>query len=57
VSVEGLDHLQHRLAAIEARPAVQQGVRVPVDMEALTATTARGQGDSIVKRAQTIVQR
>ena len=36
---------------------MQQGMRVPVDMEALTATTARGQGDSIVKRAQTIVQR
>ena len=29
VSVEGLDHLQRWLAAIEARPAVQRGVNAP----------------------------
>ena len=29
VSVDGLDHLQRWMAALEARPAVQRGLRVP----------------------------
>jgi GST-like protein len=29
VSVEGLEHLQRWLAAIEARPAAQRGLAVP----------------------------
>jgi glutathione S-transferase len=29
ISVDGLDHLQRRLAAIAARPAVRKGVTIP----------------------------
>jgi GST-like protein len=56
VPVEGLDHLQRWLAAMEARPACQRGVRVPVDMEALRdAGTDTAQ--DIVKSAQTMLQK
>ncbi len=56
VSVDGLEALQRWTAAIEARPAAQRGVRVPVDLEALR----RGDGEgakTVVASAQRIVQR
>jgi GST-like protein len=56
VSVEGLDHLQRWIEAIQSRPAVQSGVKVPVDMAALRT----GDGEAarkIVEGAQKIVQR
>src|SRR5690606_24965346 len=43
VSVEGLEHLQRWMAALDARPAVQQGLQVPprADDEARQLTTAQ----------------
>jgi GST-like protein len=56
VPVDGLVHLQRWLAALEARPALQRGVRVPIDMEALrNAGTDTAQ--EMVKSAQSILQR
>ncbi|MEI9988105.1 MAG: glutathione binding-like protein [Aliidongia sp.] len=56
VSTEGLDHLQRWLAVMEARPALQKGVRVPVDMEALrNAGTDTAQ--NVVKSAQSMLQK
>lgn len=53
VSLDGLEALQRWMAAIEARPAAQRGVRVPVDMEGL-----RGQGaaQTIVNAAKSVLQ-
>ena len=56
VSVEGLDHLQRWLDAISARPAVQVGVKVPVDMAALRKGDGEG-AKQLVESAKTIVQR
>ena len=56
VSIEGLEALQRWMAAIEARPATQRGVRVPKDLEALR----RGDGEgakTMVAGAQAILQR
>jgi len=56
ISIDGLDHLQRWLKAIEARPAVQRGMKVPVDMSALRD----GTGDNakkVVESGQSIVQR
>jgi GSH-dependent disulfide-bond oxidoreductase len=56
VSVEGLDHLQRWLDAIAARPAVQVGVKVPVDMAAMRKGDGEG-AKKLVESAKTIVQR
>jgi glutathione S-transferase len=56
VSVDGLDHLQRWLAAIEARPAVARGVRIPTDQEAMR----RGEGEDAqktVESARSLLQR
>lgn len=56
VSVEGLDALQRWLDKIAERPAVQSGVKVPVDMAAMR--TGDGEGaKKVVESARTIVQR
>jgi glutathione S-transferase len=56
VSVEGLDALQRWLDKIAERPAVQSGVKVPVDMAAMR--TGDGEGaKKVVESAKTIVQR
>jgi glutathione S-transferase len=55
-SVDGLDALQRWMAAIEARPAAQRGVRVPVDLEALRQGDGEG-AKAVVASAQQIVQR
>ncbi len=56
VSIEGLDHLARWLAALEARPACQRGVRVPTDMEMLTKGTP-DDAEKLVGSARAMVQR
>jgi GSH-dependent disulfide-bond oxidoreductase len=56
VSIEGLDHLARWLAALEARPACQRGVRVPTDMEMLTRGT-KDDAQALVGSARAMVQR
>ncbi|HEX3808447.1 MAG TPA: glutathione S-transferase N-terminal domain-containing protein [Rhizomicrobium sp.] len=56
VSVEGLDHLQGWIDRIAERPAVQRGVKVPVDMEALRKGDGEG-AKKLAEGAKTIVQR
>jgi GSH-dependent disulfide-bond oxidoreductase len=56
VSVDGLEHLQRWLAAMEARPACQRGVRVPADMEMLR-NAGTGAAQNIVQSAQSMLQR
>ena len=53
VSVDGLDHLQRWMAAIEARPAVQRGIQRPVRLE----TTTDADKDKFVKGAQNMLQK
>ncbi|WP_263142879.1 glutathione S-transferase N-terminal domain-containing protein [Pseudomonas sp. RIT-PI-AD] len=48
VSLEGLDHLQRWIAAIDARPAVQRGLQIPKPLQA---------SDELVASAQTILTR
>lgn len=56
VSVDGLEHLERWMAAIEARPAAQKGVRVPVDLEALRKGDGEG-ARKMVENAQKMVQK
>lgn len=56
VSVDGLGHLQRWMAAIEARPAAQKGVRVPVDLEALRKGDGEG-AKQMIENAQKMVQK
>ena len=53
VSVDGLDHLQRWMEAMNARPAVQRGVAVPKPPEVLDDTTA----EELVKSGRSLVQR
>jgi GSH-dependent disulfide-bond oxidoreductase len=56
INVEGLDHLMRWVDKIAQRPAVQCGVKVPVDLDAMR----RGDGEGakrVVENAQSIVQR
>ena len=53
VSVDGLDHLQRWMEAMNARPAVQRGVAVPKPPEVRDDTTA----EELVKSGRSIVQR
>ena len=53
VSVDGLDHLQRWMAVIEARPAVQRGIQIPVRLE----TTTDEDRDKFVKGAQNMLQK
>lgn len=48
VSLDGLEHLQRWLAAVEARPAVQRGLQVPARPT---------DNDALVKTAQTMLTR
>jgi GSH-dependent disulfide-bond oxidoreductase len=56
VSVEGLEHLQRWLDKISERPAVQKGVKVPVDLAAMRKGDGQG-AKEVVENAQKIVQR
>jgi GSH-dependent disulfide-bond oxidoreductase len=56
VSMDGLDHLQRWLDAIQERPAVQSGVKVPVDMDAMRKGDGEG-AKQVVENARQIVQR
>jgi glutathione S-transferase len=55
VSVDGLAHLQRWLDAIGERPAVQAGVKVPVDMAAMRKGDGEG-AKQVVESARSIVQ-
>jgi len=55
VSVEGLDHLQRWLDAINARPACRRGVEVPIKLPVLEDDTKGAK--EFAKNAQTILQR
>jgi glutathione S-transferase len=55
VSVDGLPHLQHWLDIIGERPAVQAGVKVPVDMAAMRKGDGEG-AKQVVESARSIVQ-
>jgi GST-like protein len=55
VSVDGLNHVQRWIKLIEDRPAVQRGIKVPVDLDALR----RGDGEGtkrLMETGQKIVQ-
>jgi len=56
VTMDGLDHLQRWIDVIQERPAVQAGVKVPVDVEALRKGDGEG-AKKVVESARSIVQR
>ena len=56
VSMDGLDDLQRWIDKIQERPAVQRGVKVPVDMAALRKGDGEG-AKKVVESAKSIVQR
>ena len=56
VSVEGLDHLQRWIDKIAERPAVQVGVKVPVDLAAMRKGDGEG-AKQMAEEARKIVQR
>ena len=55
VSVDGLEHLQRWLDKIAERPAVQRGVKVPIDMAALRKGDGEG-AKQVDESARAIVQ-
>jgi len=56
VDVEGLDRLTRWLDKIADRPAVQRGVKVPVDLEAMRKGDGEGAA-KVIENARSIVQR
>ncbi len=56
VSIEGLSNLERWLAAIEARPASQRGVKVPGDLLALAQGDGQG-AQQLVSAARDMLQR
>lgn len=56
VSIEGLSNLERWLAAIEARPASQRGVKVPGDLLALAQGDGHG-AQQLVSAARDMLQR
>lgn len=54
--MEGLDALQRWIDAIQERPGVQRGVKVPVDMAALRKGDGEG-AKKMIESAKTMVQR
>jgi glutathione S-transferase len=56
VPVDGLDHLQRWIDKIAERPAVQKGVKVPVDLAALRKGDGKG-AKEMAEEARKIVQR
>jgi GSH-dependent disulfide-bond oxidoreductase len=57
VSTDGLDHLKAWIEKIDARPACQRGIKVPVDMTTLTQATKDSARDELLKTARTMVQK
>lgn len=57
VSVEGLDHLQRWMAAMNERPACQKGVEVPFKIPNLTEADTDDAAKEFAKGAQTLLQR
>lgn len=56
ISVDGLDALQRWIAALDARPACQAGIKVPVDLAELQQGDGKG-AEKFAKDALTMVQR
>jgi len=56
ITMDGLDHLQRWIDVIQERPAVQAGVKVPVDLEAMRKGDGEG-AKKVVENARSIVQR
>ena len=56
VSIEGLSNLERWLAAIEARPASQRGVKIPGDLLALAQGDGEG-AQQLVSAARAMLQR
>ncbi|MGC8536591.1 MAG: glutathione S-transferase family protein [Rhizomicrobium sp.] len=56
VSIEGLDNLKRWLDAIASRPAVQRGLKVPVDVTA-QREASRDNAQKTVESARSILQR
>ncbi len=56
VSIEGLDNLKRWLDAIASRPAVQRGLKVPVDVSA-QLEASRDNAQKTVESARSILQR
>jgi GST-like protein len=55
VSVDGLDHLQRWMGAMNARPACRQGIEVPVKVESLIDD--KQGAEAFIQQAQQMVQR
>ncbi|TNE62160.1 MAG: glutathione S-transferase [Alphaproteobacteria bacterium] len=55
VSVDGLDNLQRWMAAIEARPAAQAGIKVPYDTS--ERLKSDNKAEEFIKQARTMVTR
>jgi len=56
ISVDGLEHLQRWLAAMERRPASQRGLRVPVDLQALAHQDGKD-AKTLIDTAKGMLQR
>jgi hypothetical protein len=56
VPTEGLEHLERWMATIEARPAAQRGLAVPVPLEALEGQPDEDQSKAITENAQKMLQ-
>lgn len=57
VSIDGLDDLSRWMDEMNARPACERGVEVPVPMLNLTEERSEEEAEEIAKHARTILQR
>jgi glutathione S-transferase/GST-like protein len=55
VDVEGLDHLSRWMGAVGARPGVQRGVRVPVDIAELMDAKREEDAEAFARNARSMV--
>jgi GST-like protein len=57
VSVDGLDHLQRWLTAVNARPAARRGIEIPVPLPNLVEGNDDKAAEDFANSARTILQR
>jgi glutathione S-transferase len=57
VDINGLDHLRRWMDAMTARPACQQGVKVPFEIPSLAEDSAKQEADEFAKGARTLLTR
>ena len=55
VDIEGLDHLSRWMGAVGARPGVQRGVRVPVDIAELMDAKREQDAEAFARNARSMV--